>query len=186
MRAMATTLELLTAEEYSKLPDDGRPTQLVRGQVIEMNPPSPRHGKICLRIGGILANFVETHDLGHVVGNDSAIVTSHNPDTVRGADLAYYSYSRLPKGPVPDGYLSVVPELVVEVLSPDDRWSNVHAKAAEYLEAGISVVCVVDPKTESAHVYYPNEPPRTVTKDADLTFPEILADFRVPVPKLFE
>jgi Uma2 family endonuclease len=183
---MATTVELLSAEDYARLPDDGRPTELVQGQVTEMNPPSPRHGKICVRIAGVLSNFVESHDLGHVVGNDSAIITGHNPDTVRGADVAYYSYSRLSKGPIPDGYLPVVPELVVEVLSSDDHWSNVHAKAAEYLKAGVSLVCVLDPKTLSAYLYSPNEAVRTVTGDADLTFPEILDDFRVQVAKLFE
>jgi len=184
---MATTLpQLLTAEEYLKLPDNGRPSELVRGQVIEMNLPAPRHGKICLRIGALLTNFVESHDLGHVVGNDSAIVTTRNPDSVRGADVAYYSYNRLRKGRLPDGYLTVVPELVVEVLSPDDRWSDVHTKTAEYLKAGVSIVCVVDPKTESVQVSYPDEPSRTFAKDAELTFPEILFDFRVRVAKLFE
>ena len=37
-------------------------------------------------------------DLGRVVTNDSGIVTQRDPDTVRGADVAYYSYARLPKG----------------------------------------------------------------------------------------
>jgi len=183
---MSTTLDLLTAEEFAKLPASERPRELVQGQVIEMNPPFPRHGKICLRLGGLLLNFVESRDLGHMMDNDSGVVTERNPDTVRGADLAYYSYDRLPKGPVPDGYLPVVPDLVVEVLSSDDRWSDVYAKTAEYLHAGVSVVCIVDPKAESVHAYYPNQPPRIFGRDDELTFPELLGDFHVRVAKLFE
>lgn len=183
---MATTFERLTAEEYAMRAGNGRPSELVQGQVVDMNPPSPRHGKICLRIGTLLANFAEIRDLGHVVGNDSAIITNRNPDTVRGADVAYYSYARLAKGPLPDGYLKVAPDLVVEVLSPDDRWTTVHEKTAEYLKAGVALVCVVEPKSESAVIYSQTEPPRFVGKGDDLAFPEILPDFAVPVAKLFD
>lgn len=67
---MATAIELLTVEEYAKLSDGGRPTELVRGQVIEMNPPSPKHGRICLRTDRLIGNFVEARTLERVVCND--------------------------------------------------------------------------------------------------------------------
>ena len=50
------------------------------------------------RRGGSLGNFVEEHDLGRVMSNDSGVITERDPDTVRGADVAYYSYARLPEG----------------------------------------------------------------------------------------
>jgi Uma2 family endonuclease len=183
---MATTLELLSAEEYARLPDSSRPTELVRGRVVEMNLPGTQHGKICNQIGRFIGNFVAERDLGNVINNDSGVITKRNPDSVRGPDVSFYSYARWPKGPIPNGYLPVVPELVVEVLSPDDRWSDVHEKIAEYLTAGVSVVCIVDPKTKSAHLYYPDRPERALASSEDLTVPEILGDFRVPVSKLFE
>lgn len=183
---MATTVDLLTAEEFTRLPDDGKSKELVRGHVIEMLPPTPRHGKICFRIGGFLFQFLEKHDVGHVMCNDSAVITARKPDSVRGADLCYYSYGRLPKGRVPGGYLDVVPDLVVEVLSPDDRWSKVHEKTAEYLHAGVTVVCIVDPETESVHLHYADLAPQVLKSHDDLIFPELLPDFRVPVAKLFD
>src|SRR5882672_3601531 len=94
---------LLTAEEYWLLPDNGRPTELVRGRVVEMKVATPRHGYFCANIGCILGNFVAEHDLGRVMSNDSGVVTHRGPDTVRGADVCFYSYSRLPKGPLPEG-----------------------------------------------------------------------------------
>jgi len=183
---MATTLELLTAEEYAKLPAECRPTELVRGKVVTMNVPAQMHGYICSRVAWVLNSHIVPRELGRVMTNDSVVITERNPDTVRGADVSFYSFERLPKGSFANRYLPIVPELVVEVLSPDDRWSRVHAKIAEYLNAGVSVVCVVDPKTESAHLYYPDQPARALAKSEDLTFPEILGDFRVPVSKLFE
>src|SRR5262245_39441414 len=117
-RRMATAEVLFTAENYQLLPDSGRPTELVRGRIVTMNMPHPRHGYFCGKIVRLLGNFVERHDLGWVMSNDSGVVTERDPDTVRGADVAYYSFNRLPKGKLPQGYLSVVPELIFEVRSP--------------------------------------------------------------------
>lgn len=177
---------LLTAEEYSHLPDRDVPTELVRGRVIEMNVPYPRHGQICSKVDRIVGNYADEHGLGHVLTNDSGVITRRGPDTVRGADVAYYSYARLPRGPLPRAYLTVVPELVFEVRSPTDRWSEVFAKVAEYLEAGVSVVCVLDQMSERAVVCRAEAAPVTLQGDDELHLPDILGDFRVAVRRFFE
>lgn len=183
---MATTLELLTAEEFAKLPGEGRPAELVRGRVVTMNVPGQLHGYLCSTVVALLRTYVDARGLGRVMSNDSVVITARNPDTVRGADVSYYSYERLPRGPFSNRYVPVVPELVVEVLSPDDRWSKVHEKIAEYLNAGVLIVCVVDPEEQVVHLYYPNQAQRMLTKNDQLEFPELFADFRVPVTKLLE
>jgi Uma2 family endonuclease len=185
---MATAEALLTAEEYWLLPDDGPPTELVRGRIVPMNMPTPRHGYFCNKIGRILGNFVEQRDLGRVMNNDSGILTEHDPDTVRGADVAYFSYERLPRGPVPEGYLDVLPELVVEVRSQTDRWNEIISKVGEYLTAGVGVVCVLDPQSVTATVFYSSDqPPRVFAADDELVLPEVFGDqFRVPVHRFFE
>lgn len=177
---------LLTADDYAKLPDTGVPTELVRGRVIEMNVPAPRHGEICMRIALLVGPHVEGKGLGRLVGNDGGVVTGRNPDTVRGADVAYYSYTRVPRGPMPAGYLDVVPELVFEVRSPTDRWSRVFAKAMEYLEAGVTVVCILDELSERVLVCRAEEAPLTLQRDGELHLPDVLGDFRVPVRRFFE
>jgi Uma2 family endonuclease len=183
---MAIDEALLTAEEFCRLEDNGQPMELVRGRIISMNVPAPRHGQICGKIVRILGNYAEEHDLGHVLSNDSGVITERSPDTVRGADVAFYSYARLPKGPLPKRYLSVVPELIFEVLSPDDRWSKVLAKVTEYLNAGVKVVAVLDPETETLELYSADQRPRTLEADDDLVLPEILGDFRSAVKRFFE
>src|SRR6266516_3050406 len=90
---------LCTAEEYARLPDRGVPTELVRGRVVTTNVPPPRHGQVCSKIDRLVGNHADEHGLGHVVVNDSAVVTERGPDTVRGADVAFYSYARVPRGP---------------------------------------------------------------------------------------
>jgi Uma2 family endonuclease len=184
--AMATTDTLLTAEEYRLLPDSGQPSELVRGRIVMMNMPGAKHGLICNRVGRLLANFVEDHDLGVVFNNDAGVVTEHGPDTVRGADVAFYSYQRIPKGGVPDGYPAAAPEIVFEVRSPGDRRKDLLAKTDEYLAAGVLVVCIVDPKTESVEMHVPGGRVVTLTGDQQLTFPEILPGFSLPLQRLFQ
>jgi len=183
---MATAELLLTAEEYWQMPENGQPTELVRGRVVAMNMPAPRHGYFCSKIDRILGNFVDERDLGRVVSNDSAVVTERSPDSVRGADIAYYSFARLPKGPFPEGYLSVSPEIVFEVRSPSDRWKEILAKVAEYLNAGVLVVGVHDEQTQTITLYRQDELPRVLRTADELTLPELHADFRVPVARFFE
>jgi Uma2 family endonuclease len=178
------TQKLLTAEEFMNLPADGRFTELVKGVIVEMPPPKPTHGYICTNFAGELRNYVRHRDLGRVVSNDSGVVTERGPDTVRGMDVAYYSYDRVPRGPLPDGYWPT-PELVVEVRSPSDRISKLSAIAGEYLDAGAVVVLVVDPDTESFAVFTQNELPRRLSNGDELTLPELFPDFRVPVRQFF-
>lgn len=101
---MTTLLDskLLTAEEYGRLPDDGRLTELVRGRIVELNWPFTSHGYYINLVAHLLTQFVEQHRLGRIVGGGAGMVTQRDPDTVRGPDLAFYSYERVPRGPRPE------------------------------------------------------------------------------------
>jgi Uma2 family endonuclease len=182
----SATPHLLTAAEYAQLPDQGIPTELVRGRVVEMNIPAPRHGEICANITTLINPHVRGRGLGRVVCNDGGILTQRDPDTVRGGDVAYYSYARVPQAPLPPGYLDVVPELVFEVRSPTERWSRLISKAGEYLEAGVAVVCLLDQVSETVQVYRPDELPRTLHADDELHLPDVLGEPRVPARRFFE
>jgi Uma2 family endonuclease len=179
--AAPPTETLLTAEQYAELPDDGRRTELVFGKVVEMPQPGFRHGVLCNRIGRIVGTYVDARKLGRVLNNDAGVVTRRGPDTVRGPDVAFFSYDRVPAAEEPEGYPAVAPELVFEVRSPSNTWPAMSAKATEYLTAGVKVVCVLDADTASIGVYTAGEFPRRLTADEELTLPEVFLDFRVPV-----
>jgi Uma2 family endonuclease len=183
---MAVEEALMTAEEFLRLPNDGKPKELKRGKVVLMHVPVPRHGQICGQVYYLLRRYLEDQALGHVVCNDSGVVTEHDPDTVRGADVVYYSYGRVAPGPFPQGYLPVVPELIFEVRSPTDRRGAILAKVAEYLEAGVGVVCVLDQMTERCQVYRSDEDVQIFAAEQELTLPDVLPEFRVVVRRFFE
>jgi Uma2 family endonuclease len=164
----------------------GQCVELVRGVVKELAMASPKHGKICATVSCLLTNFVWEHDCGHVMSNDSFVLTKTNPDTVRGPDVCYFSYERLPRGEVPEGLLPVAPDLVVEVRSPSDTWSAVFTKVGEYLEAGVRVVIILDAVSLSASVYRADEFQQIFHNSDDLVVPEVLPGFSVPACRLFE
>jgi len=184
--ATAPTPVLLTAEEYARRLDPGYPEELVDGRIVPMPQPNRRHGQICNKAGRILGNFAEEHDLGHVLNNDAGVITKRNPDTVRGPDVAFYSYDRLPRGPLPASYGPEVPELVVEVRSPTDRWPAVLVKVAEYLNAGVLAVVVLDDESRTALLSSADRMPRILGPESDLTVPEFLPGFAVAVQRFFE
>lgn len=182
-----TPPKLLTAEEYFLLPTPDVPTELVRGEIVEMNQSGFRHGKVSGRIFRLVDEYAEANDCGHVTSNDSGVVTERDPDTVRGADVAYFSYERLPKNEEPEGYPDVAPELVFEVLSPSNRWPQVLKKVSEYLQAGVAVAVVADPVGNQLHVYRGEEAdqPVAVLNASDMfELPDILPGFAMPVQKL--
>jgi Uma2 family endonuclease len=87
---------------------------------------------------------------------------------------------------LPDRYLDVPPDLVVEVLSPSDRWPKVLAKVAEYLDAGTTVVLVLDDERRLGHVYRADAAPRLLPAEEELSIPDLLGDFRVRISRFFD
>ena len=148
--------------------------------------PFQQHGKVCNRAAFLLTQHVDANDLGHVTTNDSFVQTTADPDRVRGADICYFSYERLPKGQIPEGLLPVNPELVIEVRSPSEGWNDVFIKVGEYLSANVRVVVVLDMATLSASVYRKDEFQQIFDNGDDLTIPDILPGLTVPVRKVFE
>jgi Uma2 family endonuclease len=184
--ATAEMVELMTAEQFGQRPDPGYPEGLVRGRVVAMRVPDRRHGCVCSRAVLVFGNYVDGRDIGRVMCNDSGVITERAPDTVRGADVAYYSYARIPKGMLPAGYGPEVPELVVEVRSTHDRWSEILEKVSEYLNAGVLVVVVLDPEPQIAQVFTADDPPMTLKTEEELVLPGVLDEFRLRVGQFFD
>ena len=80
-----------------------------------------------------------------------------------------------------------MPDLVLEVRSPSDRRSKVLGKVTEYLTAGVTAVCVVNPGDWNGHrVPRQSGSWKSFAADAELTLPDVLPGFRVPLRQFFE
>lgn len=177
----------MTLEEFSDR-HGGDSVEFIDGRVTELPMPHPQHGRTSYRATKLLGDFVDDNDLGHICINDSFVKVPMpaDPTRVRGADVCYFSYARVPKGPMPGGLLDVTPELVIEVRSPSDTWTEVHEKTEEYLANSVLAVIVLDIDSRTASVYRNPVPNQTVLNDTDtLTVPEVLPGWSVPVAKFF-
>jgi Uma2 family endonuclease len=183
---MATAQQALTAEEYARLPDDGNPTELVRGEVVEMNLPKPRHGEVCANIVIHMGIYCQSSKLGRVICNDAGAITERDPDSVRGPDVSYISFDRAPLGPLGWKYLDPPPDVAFEVLSPEDRPGRTLAKIGEYLRAGVTTVVIVDPDEQCVFVHERGVEQKIVDTKDTLVLTTIAPDCAIPVRKFFE
>jgi len=153
---MATNTRLLTAEEFLHMPEppDGSKEELVRGEIVMTPPPNWHHGRIQLRIGSILLSYCDATKLGRAT-TESGVITERDPDSVRGPDVAFWSFERLPAGEEPSVYPEACADLCVEVLSPDDRPKKVQEKIDEYLARGVRLVWKVDPVAQTVTEFLP-------------------------------
>lgn len=174
--------KLLTAAEFAALDIDA-PVELVRGEVIEMPRPNSWHGVVCANVAYQLNRWADETGSCCVLSNDPGVITERNPDTVRGPDVCYIRSERLPRG-MPEGFLPFSPDLVVEVLSPSERWQDVIAKIDEYFTAGTQEVWVVDPALRQLQQHR-TVPPPVVSRNDDLVTSPLLPGFSVPVSALF-
>ena len=183
MSQRAVETALLTGEDLLDLGDIG-PCELVDGRVVRMVPTGGEHGRIESALGARLDSFVREKRLGWVLGGEVGIYTRRNPDRVRGADIAFLSRERAPEGP-PLGFLAIAPELVVEIMSPGDRWQEVQQKLAEYFEIGVGQVWLVIPESREVLVYDSPVQLRQFGEGERLAGEGVLGGFAVAVEELF-
>lgn len=172
---MSTTIQPMTGEDLLRRPDDGFRYELVRGELRKTSPAGHKHGRIAGNITASLGPHVVVNKLGRVYVADTGFLISCDPDTVRAPDVAFVSQSRLEEAGDVDGYWPGAPDLVVEVISPSDIYTEVDEKVSEWLAAGARMVVVVNPRKPSVTVY------RSLTDIAVLTQDDTL-DGGVVVP----
>src|SRR6185436_2839784 len=126
---------LMSAEELLRLSLPDRRSELVRGRLLVREPAGYVHGRVANLIAVPLTIHVQAHDLGCVFTAETGFKLASKPDTVRAADVAFVSNARLPQSD-PRGYAELAPDLVVEVLSPEDRRAEVANKVGTWIDAG--------------------------------------------------
>ena len=177
---------LVTAEELERMPDDPlNRYELVEGRLVRMSPVSFDHSRIVARLIFLLQRPLDGTGLGVVV-TEMGFTLASNPDTVRGPDIAFLRSDRLPARGT-RGFPKQSPDAVIEVLSPDDRPSEMRRKIAEYLAKGVAVVSVVDPRKESVISYRPAGSV-VMLQDANdlLDLSDVIAGFRCSLREIFE
>lgn len=178
------TERLITAEEFEVMEFEF-PVDLIKGRIEQLPPPGASHGRICMNVAFLLEVWSRSNGLGTVMTNDSAVVTEFDPDSVRGCDVLYVTWETLKEKTLPSGALRVAPDLVVEVLSPSDRWSKVEMKLEDYFTTGVKEIWVISIEDRSVWVCRPGQPHRLLDTSAALVSPALLPGFTCRVEEFF-
>ena len=177
-----------SAADLLKLPD-GKRFELVNGELVEkdMGWESSRIG---LRLASFLFMHCDSHQLGWVNGPDAGYqcyeeVYPDDPDRVRKPDVSFIRLARLAPEDRPEGHCAIVPDLVAEVISPNDTAYEVREKTEEYLRAGVQIVWVIDPHAKQVDVHRADGSVLKLHEDTELSGEDVVPGFRLLVGELF-
>jgi Uma2 family endonuclease len=170
-----TTRRAATEQDLLAMPRDGRKYELVDGE-IRVSPAGDRHSVVAARLVARLVPVVERQRLGHVCGADAGFRLPGG--NVRSPDGSFVASGRFPNDEPPDDFGDLAPDLAVEVTSPGDRPRYVLDKVGEYLEAGVRLVWVIDPRHARAVVYRSISDVRELGPDDALDGEDVVPGFR--------
>jgi Uma2 family endonuclease len=182
------TTATLTPADLLVLPDDGRVYELLNGEPVEKTA-STESSRLGARATSALMIYADTTASGWTFGPDTGFrcfSDTDDPDRVRKPDAAFVSLERMPvEDYVPDGYCTVVPDLVVEVISPNDLATNLEAKRDEWLNAGVRSVWIVDPDAKTVRIHRADGSVGFLRERDVLSDETVLPGFALPVADLF-
>jgi Uma2 family endonuclease len=169
------------------LPDDDLLYEVVDDKVVELPPMGAYAVWITTVLAMHLSTFVSQHQLGRVVQEMLFDLTA-TVHRRRRPDVAFVSYERWPRQrrvPPAEAW-EVVPNLVVEVISPSDKGDDIIDKVAEYFRAGVACVWVVFPTQAQVYVYESPTQVRILARADELYGAPVLPQFRLPLATLFD
>ena len=171
-----------TVADLLRMPKDGRLYELVDGEIL-VSPAGMRHSEVAGKIFDSVATFLEKHPIGKASTENVGISLTHG--NVRSPDVTFVRNEKLPDGKSPEGFGELVPDFAVEVLSPNDSLTQVGRKIGEFLECGVPLVWLVDPKRETVTAYRSLSETQHYTASETITAEPVLPGFSCNVSKFF-
>ena len=167
--------------------DDDILYEVVDNKVVELGPMGAHEIWLATELVVYLRNFARQHQLGRAV-QEMLFDFTAMVQRKRRPDVAFVSYERWPQQrPVPHAEAwEVVPNLVVEVISPSDKGNDILDKVAEYFRMGVECVWVIFIFQKLVYSYESPTQVRILTHVDELYGEPVWPHFRLPLAALFE
>jgi Uma2 family endonuclease len=175
-------IQKLTLEQFLNLPDVDESYELVEGEAIKKISPKFFHSRLTASFWTELSSWA--NGFGQVAIEWSVLLKRQGQDWVPVPDLLYVSHDCLAADWREDAPCPVLPELVIEIVSPDQTFKQLAQNAMDYLSAGVDRVWVVYPPMRSLTVFFCDRPPETYRGDRLLT-DEVFPDLAITSEQFF-
>jgi Uma2 family endonuclease len=152
--------------------------------LVELPPNNGDHDDVRMRTTVVVGQFFLLRDEGRFFSGDTGYYLRRNPDRVRAPDLSYFVPERAPVWGQ-RGFYDIMPDLVIEIVSPGDTAAEVESKVLEWLGAGVRLAAVLYPDSRSVMVYRGANDVRHFTAADTLDFEPVLPGFSCTVAQLF-
>ncbi|MCC6615118.1 MAG: Uma2 family endonuclease [Anaerolineae bacterium] len=172
---------------------DEAPFELIDGERIARTLPVAEHGEITKALYRLLLSY-EEHYKSILVLSELPFILEDTPDWVKGSrvpDIMVFEASRIAtyRAEMPDYAhkpLVVVPDLCIEIISQNDSYIDVEDKVNRYLEDGVQMVWVVNPRQQSVTQHHTDGHIERLTGDDELKGGDLMPEFAIKVKALFE
>ncbi len=181
----AQTVAQMTADELLAMPHNGYRCELVQGELRQMAPAGRQHGRIAAKIGSCLEAFVANNGLGETYAAETGFIIDTAPDTVRAPDVSFVSRECAEATAEERGFFPGAPDLAVEVISPNDRYSEIEEKVSDWLRAGTQMVVVIDPHQRTATVYRAPDNICILAEGDMLDGGDVVPGWKMPLAEVF-
>ena len=169
------------------------PIEVVNREIVEMSPPEIKHVRIARNLFILLYQFATEQKLGEVWPDNAPYILDEDPrkDWVYGSrvpDVSFVARERMEAHHAEygeEGPLRLAPDLAVEIISPNDRYSEVNKKITDYLRYGVRAVWIIDPQARTVRICAPDYPGGIILKEEDsLTGDPVLPGWSVAVAEI--
>jgi Uma2 family endonuclease len=137
----------LTLAAFLALPQSETALELINGQAIRKISPKRFHSRLTVALYHLLSDHLG--DQGEVAIEWAVSLQRQGQPWVPVPDLLYISAERLAPDWMEDTACPIAPELVIEIISPGQSFSQIAEKAGDYLTAGVDRVWIVESGAES-------------------------------------
>jgi Uma2 family endonuclease len=179
----------ITQDQFKKIAAANRDLRLektAQGELIIMPPTGGNTGRRNLNLGYQIYAWNEKYQLGVAFDSSTAF---HLPNgAVRSPDVAWIRRERW-ESLTPeeqDDFSPICPDFVIELRSKTDLMKTLREKMQEYLENGLKLGWLIDPKSKIVEIYRENQEVEVLHNPTHLSGDNILPDFVLNLQKVFE
>ncbi|MFE1746443.1 Uma2 family endonuclease [Coleofasciculus sp. H7-2] len=189
MNAITLNIPHLTAEGFAQLCQANEDLQLERaatGEVILMPPTYPWTGKQNFSLLAQLAAWIEQTGLG--IGFDSSTGFTLPNEAVKSPDLSWVSNERweaLTPSQQKEEFSPLSPDFVIELRSESDSLQKLRKKMQEYIDNGVRLGWLIDPKTKQVEIYRPGQDVEVLQSPTTVSGCDVLPGFELNLNKVW-